>query len=129
MRARSLKRAQLIGLLLAACPVFAHHSGAMFEGQKTLALQGTVKNFQWSNPHCWIQLLVPGPEAAGEWSIEMGSTTQLFRSGWRPGTLQAGQTVMVLVHPARDGSLGGLFVSAAGPDGAALGAAGKVAAP
>jgi hypothetical protein len=114
------------GLLAAATialsgPVSAHHSGAMFDSQTTVTLQGTVKAFQWSNPHCWIQLLVTRDGLTQEWSVEMAATTELYRSGWRPHTVQAGESVTILVHPLRDGSSGAQFLSAAGPDGAPLG--------
>ena len=108
-------------LVMPALPIGAHHSGAMFDAQKTVTLRGTVKAFQWSNPHCWIQLLVPKEGVTREWSVEMGSTTELYRSGWRPHTLQPGDKVTVVVHPTRDGSLGAQFLSAQGPDGALLG--------
>lgn len=115
-------RTLLSALALAVtAPVCAHHSGAMFDSQKTVTLQGTVKAFQWSNPHCWIQLLVMRDGAAQEWSVEMAATTELYRSGWRPHTLQAGQSVTIVVHPMRDGSSGAQFLSAVGPDGAPLG--------
>jgi len=107
--------------LLIAASAWGHHSGAMFDAQKTVTLQGSVKAFQWSNPHCWIQLLVPTATGTVEWSVEMGSTTELYRSGWRPGTLKAGDQVTVVIHPVRDQSPGGAFVSAAGPDGKSLG--------
>jgi hypothetical protein len=120
---RCLVLSVLLLLLTPSAPVSAHHSGAMFDTQKTITLHGTVKAFQWSNPHCWIQLLVPKDGATQEWSVEMGSTTELYRSGWRPGTLQQGETVTIIVHPMRDGSLGAQFLSAEGPDGAPLGKA------
>jgi hypothetical protein len=129
-RGSTLPRCALSGILLliGTAPIRAHHSGAMFDAQKTLTLQGTVKAFQWSNPHCWIQLLVPKDGATEEWSIEMGSTTELYRSGWRPSTLQQGEQVTIVVHPMRDGSLGAQFLSAAGPNGAPLGRPKAVAA-
>jgi hypothetical protein len=107
--------------LAATALVHAHHSGAMFDSQKTVTLQGTVKTFQWSNPHCWIQLLVQRDGVTQEWSVEMAATTELYRSGWRPHTLQSGESVTIVVHPMRDGSAGAQFLSAAGPDGAPLG--------
>jgi hypothetical protein len=107
--------------LVATAPVSAHHSGAMFDSQKTVTLQGTVKTFQWSNPHCWIQLLVQRDGVTQEWSVEMAATTELYRSGWRPHTLQAGENVTLVVHPMRDGSSGAQFLSAVGPDGVPLG--------
>ena len=109
--------------LLTACAVHAHHSGAMFDAQKSVSLDGSVKDFRWGNPHCWIQLLVHQDGKDQEWSIEMGSTTQLFRSGWRPRTLKPGDKVTVVVHPLRDGTAGAQFVSATGADGAEVGRA------
>jgi Family of unknown function (DUF6152) len=116
-------------LVLSTLPASAHHSGAMFDGQKTTTLQGTVKDFRWGNPHCWIQLVAPKDGIAQEWSIEMGSTTQLYRSGWRPTTLKVGDKVAVAVHPLRDGTAGAQFVSAQGADGAPLGKAREASAP
>ncbi len=116
-------------LLAAALPLGAHHSGAMFDDKQTITLQGTVKEFRWGNPHCWIQLLVPKNGVDEEWSIEMGSTMQLYRSGWRPRTLQNGDKVTLGVHPLRDGTPGARFVTAQGPDGAPLGGAKAAGAP
>jgi hypothetical protein len=89
----------------------------MFDDDKSVTLAGTVKSFQWTNPHCWIQLLVRGDSGSIEWSVEMGSPSVLFRAGWKPGTLQAGEKITVVIHPMRDGTPGGLFVSASGVDG------------
>jgi hypothetical protein len=106
---------------LVALPALAHHSGAIFDDAKSLTLVGTVNAFQWTNPHCWIQLLVPGRGQAVEWSIEMGSPSAMFRSGWRPGTLKAGEKLTITVHPMRDGSNGALYVSATRADGQRIG--------
>jgi Family of unknown function (DUF6152) len=113
----------MVGILLmvATAPLRAHHSGAMYAAEKTDTLQGTVRIFQWSNPHCWIQLLVPKDGVTQEWSVEMGSTAELYRSGWRPATVKPGDQVTIVVHPMRDGSPGAHFLSAVGPDGAPLG--------
>ncbi len=108
-------------LLLLAAQAGAHHSGAMFDDSKSATLIGTVKEFQWTNPHCWIQLEIPSPQGAQEWSIEMGSPSQLFRGGWRPKSLQSGDKITVRVHPLRDGTNGGLFVSATLADGRPIG--------
>ncbi|MGC1459484.1 MAG: DUF6152 family protein [Steroidobacteraceae bacterium] len=118
-----LSRSVLVAILLlmATAPLRAHHSGAMYDSQRTDSLQGTVRVFQWSNPHCWIQLLVPKDGVTQEWSVEMGSTAELYRSGWRPATVKPGDKVTLVVHPMRDGSPGAHFLSAMGPDGATLG--------
>ena len=107
---------------LAAAPVHAHHSGAMFDYDKSLTLAGTVKLFQWTNPHCWIELSVPGDKGAEDWSVEMGAPLQLYQGGWKPGTLKPGDEIKVVVRPVRDGTQkAGLFVSATRADGTVLG--------
>ena len=118
-----IRRAAVMGtaLILTALDADAHHSAAMFDEQKSVTLEGTVKSFQWTNPHCWIQLLVSGQPEPIEWSVEMGAPSQLFNRGWRPKTLAVGEKIIVIIHPMRDGSSGGVFVSATDGDGHPLG--------
>jgi Family of unknown function (DUF6152) len=112
--------------MLMASSASAHHSHAMFDTDKQVTLVGTVKEFQWNNPHCWIQLLVPDPKDANaapvEWGVEMGAPIQLIRHGWKPDSLKPGDKITVVVNPLRDGRPGGQIVSAIGPDGKPLGA-------
>lgn len=93
-------------------PALAHHSFAMFDNQKDLTLEGTVREFQWTNPHSWIQVMVKdenGKEV--EWSIEGGSPNSLSRNGWKRDSLKPGDKVVVVTHPLKDGSPGGSLVS------------------
>jgi Family of unknown function (DUF6152) len=103
------------GLLLTGTAATAHHSAAMFDASKEVTLTGTVKEFQWMSPHCWIQLLVQdaanGNAPAVEWGIEMDNPVGLSRHGWKPRSLQAGDTVTVIAHPLRDGTHGAQVVS------------------
>lgn len=129
-RAHSSKHvlAILIGIvaLLASSSAFAHHSHAMFDSDKQVTLTGTVREFQWNNPHCWIQILVPDandPKAAPvEWGVELGAPIQLVRHGWKPTSLNPGDRITVVINPLRDGRPGGQIVSAVGPDGKPIGA-------
>jgi hypothetical protein len=93
----------------------AHHSAAMFDASKQITLTGTVKEFQWTSPHCWIQLMVTNPSrptaAPLEWGIEMDNPVGLSRHGWKPGSLKAGDKIVVVAHPLRDGSRGAQVVS------------------
>ena len=122
MRSSARWVALVLPLMLFALQAVAHHSGAMFDDGKSMTLVGTVKSFQWTNPHCWIQVLVPGKSGSVEWSVEMGSPSLLYRAGWKPRTLQGGEKVAVVIHPMRDGTTGGLYVSATDADGKPLGA-------
>jgi Family of unknown function (DUF6152) len=99
----------------------AHHSTAMFDQAKTIKLVGTVKQFQWTNPHSWIQLDVANAQGVvEEWSIEGNSPNQLIRLGWRPATLKPGDVVTVMVKPMKDGAKGGMFVEITLADGKVL---------
>ena len=56
-----------VALLLSAAlagPALAHHSFAMFDNEHQTKIEGTVTDFQWTNPHVYIQLAVP--DAAGK---------------------------------------------------------------
>lgn len=106
----------------AASSALAHHSFAMFDRTKQVALVGTVKDFQYSNPHSWIQLVVMTPSGGtDEWTIEALSPNVLGREGWKRNSLLAGQKVTVLINPLRDGSHGGNLISVTLPDGVTLG--------
>jgi Family of unknown function (DUF6152) len=99
----------LAALIGAASPALAHHSFAMYEPTKTLTLKGTVKTFQWTNPHVVIWILVQ-PEGGGavqEWSIETTSPGVLTRAGWTRQSIKPGDRVSVTFSPLRDGSHGG----------------------
>jgi hypothetical protein len=113
MKHASLKRCSL-ALMLAAqagvvSPALAHHSFAMYEPTKTLTFKGTVKTFQWTNPHVVVWVLVQ-PDAGGpaeEWSFETTSPGVLTRAGWTRQSIKAGDRVSVTFSPLRDGSHGG----------------------
>ena len=103
--------------------VHAHHSPAMFDPSKQMTLTGTVREFQWTNPHSYIQLVVkPDNGLQQEWSLEMGANVYLYNLGWRPSTVKAGDTLTVTVIPLRNGKPGGLLVEAKTADGKTLGA-------
>jgi hypothetical protein len=112
-----------LGMLLLVLPARAHHSASMFDMQNELTLTGTVREFQFTNPHCWIQLAVPENGIAGEWSIQLGAPIQVFQGGWNSHTLKPGDQIKVTFHPMRDGTKGGNFISATGADGQHLGKA------
>jgi hypothetical protein len=106
------------GAVLAAAPAQAHHSGAMFDSTKQVTLEGTVKQFQFTNPHSWIQLNVP--ESGGkvtEWSLETGGVSGLYKRGIRASTLKPGDKITVVVNPLKNGNAGGAVRTVTGADG------------
>jgi hypothetical protein len=114
-----MKMSRMLCLLaLAGAPASAHHSFAMFDRTKTVVLRGTVKEFQWTNPHSWVELMVK--DASGnlvEWGGGMGAPGELLRQGWRPHSLVAGEEVVMTINPMKDGSHAGSLVSVTKPGG------------
>lgn len=122
---RVLKALAVLCLAAAVAPsAGAHHSPAMFDQSRTVTLTGTVRLFQWTNPHCYIQLMVDDGGRQTEWNLEMGAPVYLYNRGWRPSTLKAGSRVNVTIHPLRSGEAGGVVLDVTTPDGKTVG--GKV---
>jgi Family of unknown function (DUF6152) len=91
----------------------AHHSFAMFDKDKQVTLVGDVKEFQWTNPHVWLQLVTQDDAGqSAEWSIEMASVNILAREGWKRSSFKPGDKVTIVIHPLRDGSHGGSLIRA-----------------
>lgn len=98
-----------IALSAAAAGASAHHSGSMFDPTKTETIQGTVRTFNWTNPHVNVEV-VAEPEAgktAQLWTLEASSPGVMGRSGWTKRSLNPGDRVTVTFSPLRDGGLGG----------------------
>ena len=91
--------------LLLPLSASSHHSFEMFDRNNPMQISGEVREFQWVNPHSWIQLLVTD-EASNEiveWSIEGRSPNVLVRRGWTRNTLQAGEKVTLTIYPLKNG--------------------------
>lgn len=105
--------------MLATLPVAsqAHHSFAMFDQQAERWIEGTVTEFQWTNPHTFIQVSVQQTGRAVVWSLEGGSPNILSRNGWRRTALRPGDKVRILLYPLRSGEPGGSFIEVHKEDG------------
>jgi hypothetical protein len=107
---------------VASLPVWAHHSFAMFDDTKELTLKGKVHEFQWTNPHAWLQVDVVAPGGETEqWAVEMLSPNVLGRMGWKRNSLKPGDEVTVVIHPVRTGAKGGNMVSVRDKSGVQIG--------
>jgi hypothetical protein len=106
---------------LAAPTAGAHHSFATYDRTTNLTLSGTVREFQWTNPHAWIQVLVPGDKGTTEWSVECGSPNMMARTGWKKTTLAPGAAVSVTINPLLEGGPSGSLVTITLADGTVLG--------
>jgi len=112
-----------LAALLLGMPAFApaHHSFAMFDRERTVTISGVIRDFQWTNPHSWIQVTVT--DAAGkvtEWSLEGGSPGILSRNGWKRSSLAPGEKVTIELYPLKSGEPGGSFIEVRKADGSKL---------
>jgi hypothetical protein len=107
---------------LAAGAAQAHHSFAMFDMAREVTVSGTVRQFQWTNPHAYIQLMAKDEQGRDvEWSMEMGAPMYLYARGWRPSSLKAGMQIKVTLNPLRNGRPGGVVRDVTTADGKPIG--------
>ena len=94
----------------------------MFDKSIVRHVTATVIEFQWTNPHIWIQIDIDNEETdTGEWSIEGSGPNSLFRKGWRPNSFKTGDVIEIKFNPMRDGSQAGGFIGAKFADGTTIG--------
>lgn len=114
---------QLILLILCLCssgavPAKAHHSFAAYVRTVSRSIEGSVKEFSWSNPHVKLVIMVVGPDGiAKPWSFEGGSVNRLAINGFTRAMVAPGDKVTVSYNPRRDGGTGGFFVGIKAPNG------------
>ena len=107
-------------MLVVAIPlrVEAHHSAVMFDDQKEVTVEGTVKEFQYTNPHSWLLVDVANKDGSvTTWGFEAEGPTTLLRNGVRPGDLKFGTKLKITGHPMKDGRPGALWMKAVRDDG------------
>lgn len=99
----------------------AHHSTAMFEWGTEKTLSGTIEKYQWTQPHTFIWIRVPGKAGSTrEWGLEGMSPSWLGRRGWNLHSLNSGDKVSIVYYPLKDGRPGGFYVRVTAPDGKTL---------
>jgi len=112
--------------LLAALPLgdiraYAHHSNVAFAVETVLTATGTVKEWQWSNPHTWLIMDVDdGKGGKVEWAMEGRAPGVLLRAGWSRSVLKPGDKVTVHYSPSKDGSKVGMIARVTMADGKVL---------
>ena len=118
---------------LTTAPAAAHHSfAAEYDANNQITIVGTITKVEWTNPHTWFYVDVRDPQGqVVNWAIEGGAPTVLYREGWKPNSLKAGDQVTVTIALAKDKSRKGnayqfklpdgrcVFAGSSGPSGAA----------
>ena len=106
------------GLALVSAPSFAHHSGVMFDDAKEVTVSGTVKEFQYTNPHSWLLVDVKNEDGSvTTWGFEAEGPSTLMRAGIRKSDLAPGTALTITGNPMRDGRPAAAWVKATRGDG------------
>jgi len=107
----------LAALAAGVVPASAHHSAAMFDHNKKVTLTGSVKEFQYTNPHSWLQVMVQDGGKSVLWGFEAEGPSTLLRAGIKSTTFMPGDKVTVLANPMKDGRPAGAMIQVTKADG------------
>ena len=118
-------RKTLFGVLLttalavvASASLLAHHGSASFDTEKELTLKGTVTEWLWANPHCFLKIDVKDESGTvRNWNLELGNPTDISTQGYRRNTFKAGDVVTVVTQPVKSGAPVGRIRSVTMADG------------
>jgi hypothetical protein len=122
MKSLAAGPAAVIGIVLSlSAPVMAHHSAAPFDQTRTVEVQGTVTEFQYTNPHSWLIIAVTKPDGTKEdWSFQAEGPSTLLRYGIKLSSLRTGEVITMKAYPLKDGRHAGIWVSLTKADGSVL---------
>jgi Family of unknown function (DUF6152) len=108
-------------IVIATGTASAHHSFAAFDITTEKTISGTVKQVDWTNPHTWIWVDVTNDQGGVEtFGFEGMSPNYLARRGWSKSTLKPGDKISLTYRPMKNGSNGGMFMTAKLPSGKVL---------
>ena len=107
-----------LGIGCLSAPAFAHHSASQFDfSKRDVKWTGTVKAFKAANPHSTLVIEVSDDKGVHDVQFEAHSLNNIYRNGWRPGSVNVGDKVTVITSPRRDGAEGGYALSIVTADG------------
>jgi len=88
-------------IVLIAGTAAAHHSYGEFDRDHPVTIEGVVQQVILGNPHAIVQFRT---DKNLIYTAEWGNALQLARSGVKPGTLRAGDRIVVTGSPLKDPS-------------------------
>jgi Family of unknown function (DUF6152) len=93
-----------LGVLLVPAPLIAHHGAAALDTGKEVTLKGTVTEWIWSNPHCFLQFDAKDDTGTvRNWAVETQNPTTMTQRGWSRTLFKAGDEVTVILEPVKNG--------------------------
>lgn len=114
------------GLLIVSVPLVAHHSTINFDTGKEITMKGTVREWIWANPHCFLTFDVRDENGSVvQWIAETSNPPDMVRRGWSKQSLEPGDEVTVTVEPVKNGRPLGRVLQVVFPDGQTLSTRGR----
>ena len=111
----------VLAISIVSLPLFAHHGNAAYDDTRTITLKGTVTEWDWSNPHCVLQLDVTDDSGqVVSWIVETENPTSMTNIGWTKAAMKPGDHVTVTALPAKNGKHIGRIVDVLLPSGQKL---------
>ncbi len=93
-----------VGVLLVSVPLIAHHGAAGLDTGKEVTMKGTVTEWIWSNPHCFLQFDAKDDTGTvRNWAVETQNPTTMTQRGWSRTLFKVGDEVTVTIEPAKNG--------------------------
>jgi hypothetical protein len=93
-----------------AVPLLAHHGNAAYNYDKKITVSGTVKEWIWANPHCWLKF--DAKNESGEvthWIVEASAPPTVSAQGWSHNSFKPGDQVTVTMIQVKNGQAIGRF--------------------
>jgi Family of unknown function (DUF6152) len=116
--------ALMFSALLLSGPLFAHHGNAAFDAGKKVTLKGTVTEWVWANPHCWLKFDVKDDSGNPvHWVAETNNAPDMIERGWSKHSFKPGDEITVTVEPVKNGNPVGRALEVILPNGQTLGMA------
>ena len=113
------------GVLAISLPAVAHHGAASFDTGKQVMLKGTVTEWIWANPHCFLKFdATDDTGTVRNWAVETQNPTSMSQRGWRRTSFKTGDQVTVTLEPVKNGAPVGRVISVITAGGQRLGTAG-----
>jgi hypothetical protein len=107
--------------LVATAPLAAHHGAATFDTGKELTMEGTVTEWVWSNPHCFLKFDVTEKDGTvRHWTVETSNPPDMVNRGWSRRSFKGGEKVKVVVEPVKSGNPVGRLLTVTFADGKVL---------
>jgi hypothetical protein len=122
VKAKFLMIFALAGSLVASIPLLAHHGNAAFDVGKRVTVKGTVTEWVWANPHCWLKFDAKDDKGnVAHWVAETNNAPDMIERGWSKNTFKPGDEVTVTVEPVKSGNPVGRVVGVVLANGQPLG--------